>query len=67
MPHANHLALTHNVVVRIFRHVVVLQTVQEPHDKLVMAQIHVEQDLLRWRETNPVCVRESLNQIFLKM
>ena len=52
---------------KIFRHVVVHQTVQVHHVKHVMAQIHAEHVLRQWNEINLVYVHEFLNQIFLKM
>jgi hypothetical protein len=67
MVRASRQGLTHNVVVKTFRHVVVLRAVLVPHVKHGMAQIHAGQGLRRWTEINHVCVREFLNQIFLKM
>jgi hypothetical protein len=67
MVRASRQGLTHNVVVKTFRHVVVQQVVRVHRVKHVMAQIHAGQDLRRWIAINHVCVHEFLNQIFLKM
>jgi hypothetical protein len=65
--HASHQALIHNVAVKIYRHVVVHQIVQEPRVKLAMDQIHAVQVLHQWSAINLVCVHVFLNQTFQKM
>jgi hypothetical protein len=67
MLRASHQVLIHNVVVKIYRHVVVHQIVQEPRVKLAMDQILAVRVLHQWSAINLVCVHVFLNQIFQKM
>jgi hypothetical protein len=67
MRHVNHLGLTHNDAVKIFRRVAALQTVQAHRVKPAMALILVVHVLHRWIGINLVYVHEFLSQIFLKM
>jgi hypothetical protein len=67
MVRASHQVLIHNVAVKIYRHVVVHQIVQEPRVKLAMDQILAVHVLHQWSEINLVCVHVFLNQIFQKM
>jgi hypothetical protein len=64
---ASHQVLTHNVAVKIFRRVVVHQTVLVRLDKLETALILVVRVLHQWIAINLVCVHEFLSQIFQKM
>jgi hypothetical protein len=56
-----------NADVKICQRAVAQQTVQELRGKHVMALILVVHVLHQWIAINRVCVREFLNQIFLKM
>jgi tmRNA-binding protein len=67
MVRESHQALIHNVAVKIYRHVVVHQIVQERRVKLAMDQILAVRVLHQWNEINLVCVHVFLNQTFQKM